>query len=69
VSLFFCAKIQASQSGGLMYWMTLVLGIWVFISPWLLNFSTNAAALWSNLLTGLVLVILSIYGLTISENN
>jgi hypothetical protein len=52
-----------------MYWMTLVLGIWVFISPWLLNFSTNAAALWSNLLTGLVLVIISIYGLTISENN
>lgn len=52
----------------LMYWMSLILGIWVFISPWLLNFSSNAAALWSNLLTGLVLVIISIYGLTISEN-
>ena len=48
--------------------MTLILGIWVFISPWLLNFSTNAAALWSNLLTGLILVVLSIYGLTNSEN-
>ncbi len=51
-----------------MHWLTLILGIWVAISPWLLNFSGNAAGLWSNLLAGLGIVILSIYGLTASED-
>ena len=51
-----------------MHWITITLGIWLFISPWLLNFSGNAAGLWSNMLTGLVIVIISIYSLTISED-
>lgn len=50
-----------------MHWVTLILGIWVFISPWLLAFSDNAAGLWSNIVTGLILVIVAIYGLSSSE--
>ncbi len=51
-----------------MYWMTLILGIWIFITPWLLGFATNAAGLWSNVLTGLALVVVSIYGLASTEH-
>ncbi|MBI2589962.1 SPW repeat protein [Candidatus Berkelbacteria bacterium] len=51
-----------------MHWITLILGIWVFISPWLLGFSDNAAGLWSNILAGLILVIVSIYGLSNTES-
>lgn len=50
-----------------MHWITLLLGIWVFISPWLLGFADNAAGLWSNLLSGLILVVVAIYGLSNSE--
>ena len=50
-----------------MHWITLLLGIWVFISPWLLGFSDNAAGLWSNIVSGLILVIVAIYGLSSAE--
>ena len=52
---------------GYMHWITLILGIWVFITPWLLGFATNAAGLWSNVVVGLVLVVVSIYGLSNTE--
>jgi len=50
-----------------MYWITLILGIWVFISPWLLGFNDHAAGLWSNIVVGLILVVVSIYGLSNAE--
>ncbi len=51
-----------------MHWITLILGIWVFISPWLLGFSGHAAGLWSNVVVGLILVVVSIYGLSNTES-
>jgi hypothetical protein len=51
-----------------MHWITLILGIWVFIAPWLLGFSSNAAGLWSNIVSGIILIIVSIYGLTSTES-
>lgn len=51
-----------------MHWITLILGVWVFISPWLLGFASIAAGLWSNVVVGLILIIVSIYGLTNSES-
>lgn len=47
-----------------MHWINLILGVWIFIAPWLLGFGDNTAALWSNLAVGLVLVISSIYGMS-----
>jgi len=66
--LFWCVDYTQYLKGGVsMNWITLILGIWVFISPWLLGFSDNAAGLWSNILSGLILVIVAIYGLSNSE--
>ncbi len=35
-------------------WVNLVLGIWLFISPWMLNFAEMPAAAWNAWLFGLV---------------
>lgn len=44
-------------------WAELVLGIWILASPWILGFSDITLALWSNLITGVVVVIVSLWGL------
>jgi len=47
-----------------MSWIYLILGVWIFVSPWLLGFSDNMMALWSNLIVGLILVIAAVYGMS-----
>lgn len=44
-------------------WIKLVLGIWIMVSPWVLNFSGITLALWSNLIAGVFIVILCLWGL------
>ncbi|TMD63210.1 MAG: hypothetical protein E6I84_16060, partial [Chloroflexi bacterium] len=33
-------------------------GIWMIISPWVLNFSSNAAPTWSAVISGIVVLVL-----------
>jgi len=40
-------------------WIELGLGLWVLVSPWLLGFASISIMKWSNLLVGLVLVLLN----------
>jgi hypothetical protein len=47
-----------------MSWIYLILGVWIFVSPWLLGFSESLVGLWSNLAVGLILVIAAIYGMS-----
>ncbi len=42
-------------------WTQLVLGVWLMISPWLLGFSSISLMKWSNLLTGLMLVLVNVW--------
>jgi len=44
-------------------WSTLLLGVMVFISPWVLGFSGISLALWSNTVTGLILIISALWHL------
>ncbi len=46
-------------------WANLVLGAWLFLSPWILGFSGTSAAAWSAWVLGALVVILS--GLSISD--
>ena len=41
------------------YWTTLVIGLMMIISPWILGFSDISLAKWCNILLGLTLVIAS----------
>jgi hypothetical protein len=40
-------------------WINLLAGIWLFISPWLLNYSGTRNALWDAVIIGAVVVILA----------
>ncbi|HEU4671793.1 MAG TPA: SPW repeat protein [Candidatus Limnocylindrales bacterium] len=44
-------------------WVNLVLGIWVFISPWVLGFADQNAPLWDALVVGVIIVILSAWSI------
>jgi hypothetical protein len=41
-------------------WLTAAIGVWVFISPWVLGAASNARILWSSLVVGALLVILAL---------
>lgn len=42
-------------------WVQLILGICVFVSPWILGFSDITTALWSNIIIGVLIVIFSLW--------
>ena len=44
-------------------WTGLVIGAWILISPWLLGFASLGLMKWSNVLAGLVLVLMSAWAL------
>jgi len=41
------------------YWTTLVIGLIMIISPWILGFSDISLAKWCNILLGLILAVAS----------
>ncbi|HWP23765.1 MAG TPA: SPW repeat protein [Candidatus Binatia bacterium] len=47
------------------YWFTtyLVLGIWLVVSPYVLNFTTQVEAFWNALAVGVLLILLSAVGM------
>lgn len=45
------------------YWFLLLLGLWILISPWALGFSSYNTAMWSNVVTGVLIVVCVLWGL------
>jgi hypothetical protein len=45
-------------------WINLLAGIWLFISPWVLGYSGNHAALWNALIVGALVFILAVWDLS-----
>lgn len=46
-------------------WINLIVGAWVFISPWVLGYYiTNTAALWNSLVIGALVFVLSVWDLS-----
>ena len=41
-------------------WGNILLGLWVVVSPFVLGFSRNAAAMWSNIAVGAAVVFLAV---------
>ena len=41
-------------------WIKFVLGVWIFVSPWVLGFWGINLALWSNMISGALIVIFSL---------
>jgi hypothetical protein len=40
-------------------WVTLVLGLWVLVAPFVLGFTADAMAMWTHILVGLAVAILA----------
>jgi hypothetical protein len=45
-------------------WGNLILGLWLFISPWVLGFSGTIAAAWDGWIVGILVAAISIWGIT-----
>ncbi|MEK7149416.1 MAG: SPW repeat protein [Patescibacteria group bacterium] len=41
-------------------WIKLILGVWIFASPWILDFSGINLALWNNIIVGVLMIIFSL---------
>jgi site-specific recombinase len=50
-------------------WLTGLIGIWLFVSPWIYNFADNSGALWNNLIFGVIILILAIWVGTKTKGN
>lgn len=60
------ASIKTSEEGKKLNWpswINLLIGIWLIMSPFMLQFSDNNRAYWNTLVLGVVLAILSIWNL------
>ena len=44
-----------------MNWIEFVLGIWILSSPWILGYWRITSALWSQVVAGVVLILLSLW--------
>lgn len=40
-------------------WINLVLGVWVLVSPWVLDFAGQASARWAHVVVGLIVAVLA----------
>jgi hypothetical protein len=41
-------------------WISMILGIWLFVSPWALRYAYHGASFWNNLLLGILVLIVGI---------
>jgi hypothetical protein len=42
-------------------WINTILGLWLLISPFVLGFTSNGTAMWSNIILGILIVIFSLW--------
>lgn len=47
----------------LIFRLQLILGLWIFASPWILGYSFVTPALWSGIIVGTLVFILALWGL------
>lgn len=42
-------------------WISVILGIWLIISPWVLAFSGDQPATWNSVIVGIIMVLAGLY--------
>jgi hypothetical protein len=50
-------------------WVSAAIGVWIFISPWVLSASTNANVLWNSLIVGALMVILALWSVSLEHGS
>jgi len=64
VIVFILAITAARQLGSGPEWLNVLLGIWVFIAPWVLGFVGFPAASWEHWIVGAVIAIIGFLGVS-----
>ncbi|HEY4475565.1 MAG TPA: SPW repeat protein [Candidatus Paceibacterota bacterium] len=44
-------------------WIQIILGIWILIAPWILNYASLTPALWSNIISGAAVALTGLWWL------
>ncbi|MBI4085892.1 MAG: SPW repeat protein [Candidatus Liptonbacteria bacterium] len=50
-------------------WIQLAIGVWILVSPWILGFSSISIMMWSNLIVGMILILVNIWIIFGKHNN
>lgn len=50
-------------------WASLVLGVWLAVSPWVLQFAANVSAMWTHVVLGLLVAAVSAWALWDNQQN
>ncbi len=60
--LVFAAVGMSANNISWSRWLNLLFGIWVFFAPFILSYSATGRALWNDIILGLIVVIMSLFG-------
>jgi len=57
VGVLAAVRLFVAPAATWLSWVNAILGIWVFISPWVLGFAGDSVALWDHLILGVIFFI------------
>ena len=49
-------------------WVLLILGLWLFVAPWVLGFSNSGAAAWDHWIVGVLAFVLAAWNLSMTSD-
>jgi len=50
-------------------WLNAAIGVWVFISPWVLGAAGNVSILWNSLIVGALLLVLALWSASLEHGH
>ena len=62
------ALANASGTVKILSWVNAVIGLWLIVAPFILSYTSVAAAMWNDIVVGIVVVVLGVWAaLTVKE--
>ncbi len=68
IAIFAMVRVAAPLQYEGLSWMNFVLGIWLILSPFLLNYGGIEAAMWNSVIVGLIVLILAAWSAVATRN-
>ena len=62
IALVAMFRLSNPVTGRGLAWINVILGVWLFMSPWIYGYTANMGRFVNSLCVGLVVVVMSIYG-------
>jgi hypothetical protein len=62
VAIFAATRLSSARGAQGLGWANMILGAWIFASPWIFGYTANSGRFINSLCVGVVIFVLSIYG-------